>query len=50
MSSVFEKLNLKERNEIVVISAAPSFETELTALKGVTVLLILRWQKQFTLL
>jgi hypothetical protein len=45
MSSVFEKLNLKEHSEIVVVSAPPSFETELTALKGVTVLRDLKMAK-----
>ena len=45
MSSVFEKLNLKQHSEIVVISAPPSFETELTALKGVTVLRDLKMAK-----
>jgi hypothetical protein len=38
MSAVFAKLNLKEQSEIVVVSAPPSFETELKALKGVSVL------------
>jgi hypothetical protein len=37
MSSVFEKLNLKEQDEIVVLNAPSSFESELKALKGVTV-------------
>jgi hypothetical protein len=45
MSSVFEKLNLKEHSEIVVVSAPPSFETELTALQGVTVLRDLKMAK-----
>src|SRR5438477_10532117 len=45
MSSVFEKLNLKEHSEIVVVSAPASFETELTALKGVTVLRDLKMAK-----
>lgn len=38
MNSVFEKLNLKEQGEIVVVNAPPSFEAELAALKGITVL------------
>lgn len=42
MSSVFEKSNLKEHGEIVVINAPVSFESELATLKGVTVLRDLR--------
>lgn len=38
MSSVFDKLNLKQQREILVISAPASFEPELAALKGVVVL------------
>lgn len=38
MPSVFEKLNLKAQDEILVINAPPSFEPELAALAGVTVL------------
>ena len=38
MSSVFEKLNLKDQSEIAVVGAPPSFEPELAALKGVAVL------------
>jgi len=38
MSSVFEKLNLKQQREILVVNAPPSFEQELLALKSVTVL------------
>jgi hypothetical protein len=38
MSSVFEKLNLKQQREILVVNAPQSFEAELSALKGVTVL------------
>jgi hypothetical protein len=38
MSSIFEKLNLKEQNEILVINAPASFEPELAALTGVIVL------------
>ena len=36
-STVFEKLNLKDRREIVVLEAPPSFEGELKKLAGVTV-------------
>ena len=38
MPSVFEKLNLKDQNAILVLNAPQSFEPELTALRGVTVL------------
>lgn len=38
MPSVFEKLNLKAQDEILVINAPSSFEPELAALTGVTVL------------
>jgi hypothetical protein len=38
MPSVFEKLNLKQQGEILVVNAPSSFEPELTALKGVVVL------------
>ena len=37
MPSVFQKLNLKQQSEIVVINAPASFEPELTALRGVAV-------------
>jgi hypothetical protein len=37
MSSLFEKLNLKQRGEIVAVNAPSSFEPELAALKGVVV-------------
>lgn len=52
MSSIFEKLNLKEHREIVVINAPVSFEGELAALKDVTVLRDLKKVKtvQFALL
>jgi hypothetical protein len=46
MNSVFEKLNLKQHAEIVVINAPPSFEAELAALKGVTVLRDLKKVKE----
>jgi hypothetical protein len=45
MSSVFEKLNFKGHGEIVVVSAPPSFETELATLQGVTVLRDLKMAK-----
>ena len=35
---VFDKLNLKQQREILVINAPPSFEPELLALSGVTIL------------
>ena len=38
MPSVFEKLNLKQQPEILVINAPSSFEPELAALKGVVIL------------
>lgn len=38
MASVFEKLNLKQHREILVVNAPPSFEPELIALERVTVL------------
>src|ERR1700692_978865 len=38
MSSVFERLNLKQQREILVVNAPSSFESEVAALKGVTVL------------
>ena len=38
MPSVFEKLNLKQQREIVVINAPASFEPELAALEDVVVL------------
>ena len=37
MLTVFEKLQLKDQKEIVVLNAPKSFEPELTRLKGVTV-------------
>ncbi len=37
MSSVFEKLNLKQQREILVVNAPSSFEAELAALQGVVV-------------
>ena len=38
MPSIFEKLNLKQQREILVVNAQPSFEPELLALESVTVL------------
>ncbi len=37
MASTFDKLNLKEQDEILVLNAPASFERELKALRGVTV-------------
>ena len=37
MASVFEKLNLKGQQEILVLNAPPSFEPELSRLTGVVV-------------
>ena len=38
MSKLFNKLNLKDHREILVVNAPASFESELAALTGVTVL------------
>ncbi len=38
MASIFEKLNLKQQREILVVNAPSSFESELAPLKGVAVL------------
>jgi hypothetical protein len=38
MSTTFQKLNLKNQTQIVVLNAPESFEAELSALKGVTIL------------
>ena len=38
MTTVFEKLNLKEQRKILVVNAPASFESELLALKEVSVL------------
>ena len=46
MPSVFEKLNLKQQREILVVNAPPSFEPELLALKGVAVLRDLKKAKE----
>jgi hypothetical protein len=37
MATTFEKLNLKDQHEIVVLNAPARFEPELAALKGVTI-------------
>jgi len=37
MPTLFEKLNLKDQPEIVVVNAPPSFEVELARLNGVAV-------------
>ena len=37
MSAIFQKLNLKDQTEIVVLNAPESFEPELAALAGVNV-------------
>ena len=38
MPTLFEKMNLKEQREIVVLNAPPSFEIELATLKDVAIL------------
>ena len=38
MTKLFDKLNLKDHREILVVNAPPSFESELAALAGVAVL------------
>jgi hypothetical protein len=38
MSPVFKKLNLKNQTEILILNAPSSFEPELAALKGITIL------------
>ena len=38
MSKLFDKLNLKDHREILVVNAPASFESELATLTGVTVL------------
>ncbi len=37
MASTFEKLNLKEQKQILVLNAPESFEAELKALRGITI-------------
>ena len=48
MPSVFDKLNLKGHDEILVIAAPESFEAELRSLAGVTVLRDPKKAKQVT--
>lgn len=48
MPTVFEKLNLKGETEILVLNAPQSFEQELSALQGVTVLRSAAAAKQIT--
>lgn len=38
MPSTFEKLNLKDQQQIIVLNAPESFERELATLRGVTIL------------
>ena len=38
MASTFEKMNLKDQKQIVVLNAPESFESELSALRGVKIL------------
>jgi len=38
MPTVFEKLNLKDQKEILVLNAPESFERELSALRGISIL------------
>ena len=38
MASTFEKLNLKDQKQIIVLNAPESFERELKSLRGVTIL------------
>lgn len=38
MQSIFEKLNLKDQNQIVVLNGPASFEPELAALRGIEIL------------
>ena len=38
MSSVFQKLNLKDQKEIVVLNAPPGFQPEIASLENVKVL------------
>lgn len=38
MASLFDKLNLKKQRQILVLAAPPSFEPELQALDGVSIL------------
>ena len=38
MSAVFKKMNIKDQKQILVINAPSSFETEIEALRGITVM------------
>ena len=38
MSSVFAKLNLKDQSEILILAAPPSFEPQIQALEGVSII------------
>lgn len=48
MATVFEKLNLKDHKQIMVLDAPRSFEGELTALEGVEIIRDLKKAKQVT--
>jgi hypothetical protein len=48
MATVFEKLNLKDHKQIVVLDSPSSFESELAALEGVEVIRDLKKAKQVT--
>ena len=46
MATVFAKLNLKDHKQIVVLNSPGSFESELSALKGVEIIRDLKKAKQ----
>ena len=48
MATVFAKLNLRDHKQIVVLDSPSSFESELTALKGVDIIRDLKEAKQVT--
>jgi hypothetical protein len=48
MPTVFEKLNLKDQKQIVVLDAPASFEGELAALKGIEIIRDLKKAKMVT--
>jgi hypothetical protein len=48
MATVFEKLNLKDQKQIVVLDSPSSFESELAALEGVEVIRDLKKAKRVT--
>ena len=48
MSSVFGKLNLKDQQQILIVDAPDSFESELASLKGVEIVRELKKAKQVT--